>query len=331
MGTIPGCQYDVSVMCSTVNIVRVPPFSNLSEAKPGHFNLEEYVGSLANAPALAPDFQGLAVLSPNGLELDLVSGAYAVTDRGSGSDTVSAYGNDETITGSHSGTTLNLYGSHDVANGSGQDTVGIYGNFDTLYGGGNDADTITGQDDVIHAGNGNDTITVNNSADTVIGGSGNDTISVAASDDSITAGSGGTVITVNGDANTVAGGSGHDTISVTGSDETVFTGAGSDSVSLFGADDTVTSGSQSGTNAATIDFGGNGETLVDGPHVYADTVVGFSEAAGDTIKLNSSDTASYALAHSTLVNGGQDTLITLNDSSTILLKGVTHIDGTMFH
>jgi hypothetical protein len=42
------------------------------------------------------------------------------------------------------------------------------------------------------------------------------------------------------------------------------------------------------------------------------------------------DTVSNALAHSTVVNGGQDTLITLSDNSTILLKGITTLNSTLF-
>jgi len=70
--------------------------------------------------------------------------------------------------------------------------------------------------------------------------------------------------------------------------------------------------------------------VVDSGTSYADTVVGFSQGLGDTIKLTGGDTSAYALAHSTQVNGGADTLITLNDGSTILLKGVSHIDGSFF-
>jgi len=58
-------------------------------------------------------------------------------------------------------------------------------------------------------------------------------------------------------------------------------------------------------------------------------VIGFSDAAGDRIHLTT-DTISDALAHSTQVNGGADTLISLSDSSTILLKGITHIDSGFF-
>jgi hypothetical protein len=92
-----------------------------------------------------------------------------------------------------------------------------------------------------------------------------------------------------------------------------------------GANDTVSAGS--GNNI--IYMGGANQTLLDTSSVYADTVVGFSEANGDRVHLTT-DTSGDALAHSMLVNGGADTLITLSDSSAILLKGVSHIDSTFF-
>ena len=80
---------------------------------------------------------------------------------------------------------------------------------------------------------------------------------------------------------------------------------------------------------------GSNETFVDGAltgsgNTYSDTVVGFNQAAGDRIHLTGTDTTAFAIAHTTQVNGGQDTLIALNDASTILLKGVTHIDAGFF-
>ena len=71
-------------------------------------------------------------------------------------------------------------------------------------------------------------------------------------------------------------------------------------------------------------------TFADGPNTYSDTVTGFSQASGDTIHLTGSDTPAYAVANATPQNGGADTLITLNDGSTILLKGVSHIDSSFF-
>ena len=70
-------------------------------------------------------------------------------------------------------------------------------------------------------------------------------------------------------------------------------------------------------------------TLADAGKKFTDTVVGFDQAAGDRIHLTS-DTVANAVAHSAQVNAGADTLITLSDGSTILLKGVTHIDSSFF-
>jgi hypothetical protein len=57
--------------------------------------------------------------------------------------------------------------------------------------------------------------------------------------------------------------------------------------------------------------------------------VGFDQAAGDRIHLTT-DSVTNALAHSTSVNGGLDTLITLSNSSTILLKFVSHMGGSFY-
>jgi hypothetical protein len=92
-----------------------------------------------------------------------------------------------------------------------------------------------------------------------------------------------------------------------------------------GANDTVWAGSDDNV----IYMGGANQTLLDTSSVYADTVVGFSEASGDRIHLTT-DTVSDALTHSIQVNGGADTLITLADTSTILLKGIATIDSSFF-
>jgi hypothetical protein len=69
--------------------------------------------------------------------------------------------------------------------------------------------------------------------------------------------------------------------------------------------------------------------FLDQTGVYADTIANFSQPNGDRIQLTT-DTVANALAHSQQVNGGQDTLITLSDNSTILLKGVSSIDSSFF-
>ena len=259
MATIPGSQFTATAPGMPVNVQETTTGTGLPTAIPGDFNLEVYVGALANAPALASDYQGLAVLTSGGLALDLISGAYAVTDNGTGLDSISAYGDNETVSGGAANVALNVYGYGDVATGGAQDTIGAFGDFETVTGGG--ADTIT----------------------------------------------------VNGS---------FDAINLSGTDTVGFLG---------GSYDTVTAGAQPGTNADLINLsaGTNNFTFADGSNIYADTVVGFDQAAGARIHLTT-DTVADALANSPQVNSGQDTLITLSDHSTILLKGVTHVDSSFF-
>jgi hypothetical protein len=251
MATIPGSHFTVSAGLA-VNVVTTTTGTGLPLINPSDFNLEVFVGALANAPALAPGYSGLAVLSPTGTELDLVSGLYAATDNGIlGTDTLSAYGSLETITGSASGTTLHLFGTFDVANGGGGPDTITAGSFDTVNAGsGNDGITAIGAFDVINAGTGSDTINVTGTFDTVTSG--------------------------------------------------LDAGAGQNSL---------------------ITLSGAFNTIVDGANQYSDTVVGFDASAGDTIKL----AAGHTVATSQVI--GSDTLITLSDNSTILLKGVTDIHG----
>src|SRR5262249_21362040 len=72
------------------------------------------------------------------------------------------------------------------------------------------------------------------------------------------------------------------------------------------------------TPHSTIDIGGGD-----------DTIVGFDQSADERLHLTVG-TVSNALAHASATNGGKDTLMTLSDGSLILLKGVSHIDGSFF-
>src|SRR5271170_5463962 len=212
MATIPGSQFIATAPGMPVNVQETTTGTGLPTPTAGDFNLEVYVGSLANVPALAPGYQGLAVLTSGGLELDLISG---------GNDLITDNGNFDQFKDGGGADTITVTGSFDAINLSGTDTVGFLG----------------------------------------------------------------------------------------------------------GSYDTVTAGAQPGTNADLINLsaGTNNFTFADGSNIYADTVVGFDQAAGDRIHLTT-DTVADALANSTQVNSGQDTLITLSDHSTILLKGVTHVD-----
>ena len=275
MATIPGGQFRLTAH-ETVNAVETRTGTGLQGAVGGDFNVEVFVGLAANAPTTAAHgFNGLAVLSPSGHELDLVSGKFAATDNGGGHDTISAFGSGETVSGGAALVSLNLYGAHDTVNGgSGADTINVYGAHDTVNG-----------------GSGQDTIDVYGAHDTVNGGSGADTINVYGAHD-------GVVI-----------GTGHDTVNVAGSHDTVSAGNGGGSL---------------------ISFGGSHETFADAASSYADTVVGFNQSAGDRIQLAGTDTVAHALADSRQVNGGHDTLITLNDGSSILLKGISSINSHFF-
>jgi len=324
MATIPGSHF-LATAGSPVNVVETTTGTGLPAPIPGDFNLEVFVGNIANLPPLTPGYEGFAVLSPNGLEIDLISGTYAVTDNGTGDDTINAYGTHETISGGSANVSLNVFGNGDVANGGGQDTINVSGNADVVHGVGDDSITVTGHNDQIYAGTGNDTISIQSNDDIVYGDSGADTIGVQGAFDAIFGGSASETITVSGHDDTVFAGSGDETITAVGFNQIVFVGSGNDTVNLTGSDGLVFAG----TGNALVNLGGINQTFVDQPGTYQDTVVGFDKAGGDRIHLTT-DTVSNAVANATPANGGADTQITLSDGSTILLKGVTHINGSFF-
>jgi Ca2+-binding RTX toxin-like protein len=324
MATIAGSQFVATVPGQPVNVA----FDNggpLPPTVPGAFNLEVFLGSDATAPTIAPGYQGLAVLSPSGFELDLISGAFAVTDNGTGGDILGAAGMNETISGGGAPVTLILSGTNDVADGgAGNDYIQVSGSSNTVNpGSGNDAITIASNNDTVIAGSGSDTISVFGDANAITGSGGPSVLTVVGTNDTVVGGSGNAVISVTGDGAMVTGGSAPDTINVFGNNGAITGGSGPDTINVFGAGDSVTAGS--GNDSIGV-FGSTSFTFVDRANIYADTVVGFDQAAGDRIHLTGTDT----VATTTLVNGGTDTLITLSDNSTILLKGITHVDNSFF-
>jgi hypothetical protein len=366
MASISGSHFVATASGKTVNIVEtsggtLPPPVN------GVFNLEVWIGNPADAPTQpAHDYQGLAVLEDGGRQIDLISGAFAVTDHGTGNDSINADGTGESISGGAANVTLNLFGTDDVANGGGTDTIGVFGDHDTVNASGNDSISVFGTHDVVNGGGGRDTIgifgnhdTVNagfgneqiyvfGSTDQVIGGTGNDTvdlfgsgddfsgglgnetINAFGSSDSISDGMGDASINVLGDANTVSGGFGDDAINVIGNDNLIVPGTGIADINVVGTGDTVDAGNHAFISEAQITVAGSDFQFNDGSQPYFDTIVGFDQAAGDRIHLTT-ESVHDALANSKQVNGGHDTLISLNDGSTILLKGVSHIDSGFFN
>src|SRR5262249_15952852 len=131
---------------------------------------------------------------------------------------------------------------------------------------------------------------------------------------------------------TVNGGSGHDTINVFTSGNLINMGSGVDTVAISGGSDTGGAGNNARPNKANADLTGAAHaTFAHGANTHNHTVVGFSQAANDTIHLTGAgNTAADAVQHSKQVNNGQDTRITLHDGSVILLKGVSHIDTSFF-
>jgi Ca2+-binding RTX toxin-like protein len=115
-----------------------------------------------------------------------------------------------------------------------------------------------------------------------------------------------------------------------GSSGTIITSRLGDTVTFLGGDgNSVTAGHDAGANIDTFDFGSStNTTMVDGPNIYDVTIDNFSQADGDRIHLTNSDTASFAIAHQT--EAGGNTVITLNDGSTIHLIGITSVDTTFF-
>jgi hypothetical protein len=172
--------------------------------------------------------------------------------------------------------------------------------------------SVLGRGEDVNGGAGADSISVVGDYNTISGGSGSDTIGAVGRGDDVSGGDGADSITVSGDYSSVSGGSGHDTITA------------------FGKGDEVLAGTDGAGGAATVEFGGSTYATFDGgSDVYHDTIVGFDQAAGDRVHL-STESVSTALAHSHLVNSGQDTEIKLQDGSTILLKGITHLDPSFF-
>ncbi len=315
----------------------------------GAFNLEVWTGGAPYPTVPAAGYQGLAILGPGGTSITLDSGVFAVADLATGGqqDTITALGDDETISASPGNN--DAYGAGDAITGGGADTINVYGNNATVNG----ADNAwvyagTGNDTIfIYSGSNGDTINAGTGNNATVNGVGNATINVLGSSDSVFGGSGDnnlgndfarydtvaggianeTLIVLGADNNLIVGEAGTDTIIAVGSNNSIFTDTGNDTINSYGIGNTVTAGIVVGTNAALINADHGSMTFVDGTNFYSDTVVGFSTAAGDTINLS---TNHHTVSSSSLVNGDQDTQITLGDGSTILLRGITRIDGSFF-
>jgi hypothetical protein len=267
---------------------------------------------------------------------------------GIGGGYIEVDGNGNTVNTGTGPQAVNVYSNNDTVNvGSGNNTISIFDNNTTVSGGtGADTITATGNNEVIGAGTGPELINATGTSDEITGGSGNDTLNVFGTGDFVYGGSGADTIGLYGTNDVGVGGSGPDDVIVTGTGATFTSAGGTDTVGLYGSSetanisgndtvnvggnlDTVTAGAGAGVNNGLVNLNGaTNFTFTDGPNTYNDTVVGFSQSAGDTIHLTGSDTTAYALANASSQNGG--TLITLNDGSKIFLAGVGSVNPSFF-
>ena len=182
MASIPGSQFVATAPGQTVNVIETsdgsvpPPIA-------GQFNLEVWTGA-GSPPGLAPGYQGLAILSAGGQQIELVTGVFAVQDVGSGNDTLIASGDNETIIGGSGNETMIANGAFDVIVGGGQDTINVYGHDDTVNAVGNNSISVIGDNNTVNAGSGNDTINILGDNDIVQRRS-NDTINLYGDNDFI--------------------------------------------------------------------------------------------------------------------------------------------------
>src|SRR5262244_2778570 len=99
MASIPGSHFLATVPNQLVYVAETSG-GPLPPPQPGMFNLEVWIGNPTAAPSQpARGYQGLAVLNRGGAGINLIAGPYAVSDNGSGQDTIAASGNHESISG----------------------------------------------------------------------------------------------------------------------------------------------------------------------------------------------------------------------------------------
>jgi Ca2+-binding RTX toxin-like protein len=310
MASIPGGQYTFFAAGQAVNVVTTPDGSHLPLPVPGEFNLE-LVTSLNGPSDLPTGYQGVALASPDGKTIDLVSGDDGFRVLGGGPHTISAGSGNDTIFGGR--------GPDLIFGGSGRDLI-FGGRSDDTISGGSGPDTIFG-------GAGRDLITGGNGPDLIYGGKGSDTIQGGSGPDTIYGSGGGDLITAGSGPDLISGGKGNDTIQGNSGPDTIYGGGGNDLIIGGGGPETIDGGS--GHNQIHL---GSGPTLIqDSGAAGHDTVVGFDAALGDRIGFAGENNASINHVVATANEHGGNTTITLPDGSTMTLIGITHIDHTFFH
>lgn len=221
---------------------------------------------------------------------------------GEGSDTLSGdAGNDSIEGGSQDDNLSGGEGSDTVFGGSGDDSLsGGKGN-DTL-GGDDGNDVMYGSDgaDRLFGAAGNDALNGDNGYDTILGGAGFDSLNGGANND---------LLYGDADADTIYGGSGDDVLD-----------GGSDNDLLYGdsGNDTLTGG-----QGNDVLSGGSGnDVIVFGKMSGKDLITDFNQTY-DTLKFTDGIFTNAAQVFSAITYHGNNAMITINSSNSIMLMGIT--------
>jgi len=143
MASVPGGQYTLFANGNNMNVVATPDGVGMPPPLAGLFNLE-LLTSGSGSSSIPAGYQGLAMLSPDGKTINLVSGDYGVQVARGGPHTVIAGTGNDTIYGGHGPTMIfGGSGNDQIFGGNGPDTIQGGSGHDTIYGG-NGRDLIVG-------------------------------------------------------------------------------------------------------------------------------------------------------------------------------------------
>jgi hypothetical protein len=253
------------------------------------------IGSAGAGTAAISGARGDAIIGGYGWDvIDGAAGWQAITG-GPGHTTITGGAGDVIFGSTGAGASVIKGAINDaIMGGYGSDSIDGSAGWQAITGGPGYSTITGGAGDVIYGSIGLGTASIIGAVgDAIMGGSGNDLIDGRAGGQPITGGSGNTTVWAGG-GDTVFGGPGNLTVNI---DHTQFTGA-----------------------VRIEDTGVRGY----------DTVVGFSQSAGDRLSFpNETAAAIDSVVGSAHTNNG-NTILTLPDGATVTLVGITHIDSSFF-
>jgi Ca2+-binding RTX toxin-like protein len=273
-------------------------------------------GSMTLAQLVTQDGTSQTVSGANGtLKFDVES-AESIGS-GTGMDTVSAWGDHDTITGGLLPSLIASEGaSNQISGGSGTDTILAAGDFDTITAGaGSDRITATGQSQRIFGGAGRDTITASGTGDTITAGTGGDQISVTGAQDLIRGSAYSDTITAAGHADTIVAGGGAETFVIQDSSTVIADEYYSQDTILSSVSYVLTA------NVRTLTLTGSGNLTATDALGYA-TITG--NAGNDTLIGGSgSDVLIAGTGVDTLIGGTGYTQFDINNVADVIEMGAT--------